>query len=115
MVVGDDRYEPATTVVAEVGTQQGEDQLMISTVTLAAMQFAPGHTWGHGGGWWWLPFTFIFWIGVAVAVRYLIFHARGARPQAQSGIERARDILAERLARGEIPPEEYDERMSYLS
>lgn len=86
---------------------------MMTMVLLAAAQAAPPATWAHGGGWWWIPFALLFWGGVAALVAYLIVHVRP--PQQPSGVERARDILAERLARGEISPAEYDERLSYLS
>ena len=79
--------------------------------TLATVQFA-AHAWGHAG-WWWIPFALLFWGGVAAIVAYLIVHVRP--PRQQSGIDRAKDILAERLARGEISPEEYYERLSSLA
>jgi putative membrane protein len=70
------------------------------------------HSWGQGG-WWWIPFALLFWGGVATIAWYLLFHVRA--PRQQSGVERARDILAERLARGEISADEYYERLSALS
>lgn len=82
--------------------------MMTSMIILAA-----AHSWGHAqGGWWWIPFALLFWGGVAAIVAYLLFHVR--QPPQPSGVDRARDILAERMARGEISPEEYDQRLSYL-
>ena len=71
---------------------------------------------GSAEGWdhsWW-PIWPLLWLGVIVAL-VLLFRRRGwtaARPQ--SGPERARDILAERYARGEITSEEYRERLEQL-
>jgi Short C-terminal domain len=39
---------------------------------------------------------------------------RGARPPKRSDVERARDVLAERYARGELTTEEYRERLEQL-
>jgi uncharacterized membrane protein len=85
---------------------------MTEMILFGAVQSA-AHPWGHTGGWWWIPFVVVFWGAVAAIVHYLIVHVRA--PRQQSGIDRARDILAERLARGEIDSEEYFERVSSLS
>ena len=85
---------------------------MMTFVTLAAVQSvaaSPGHSWG----WAWIPFALLFWGAVAAGAGYLLFHVRPARQI--SGVDRARDILAERLARGEISTEEYYDRLSSLS
>ncbi|MFV1991138.1 MAG: SHOCT domain-containing protein [Acidimicrobiales bacterium] len=75
------------------------------------------HMGGWGGGWMWL------W-GVAMMVLFvvlIVWLIRGATqssglggnsPQAQS--PRARDILDERYAKGEMTTEEYRERSSEL-
>ncbi len=39
---------------------------------------------------------------------------RNYRPRERSGIERAREILAERYARGEVTSEEYRERLDQM-
>jgi uncharacterized membrane protein len=58
----------------------------------------------------------LLWLGVAGVVAWLLTHTTtSSRPQPPSGLERARDILAQRLANGEISPEEYLERRSALS
>lgn len=89
--------------------------MMTWIATLAAAQPAAAQQWAHGG-WWWAPFALLFWGGLAAVVAYLIVHVRPLHWQhQQSGVDRARDILAERLARGEISPEEYYERLSALS
>jgi putative membrane protein len=89
--------------------------MMTLMMILTAVQSSPAYLWGHAGGWHWLwiLFALLFWIGLGAAVAYLLTHVTGRRQQ--SGANRARDILAERFARGEITPEEYDERLSYLS
>ena len=40
---------------------------------------------------------------------------RGVRPRDRSGAERAREILAERYARGELSSDEYRERLEHLA
>lgn len=78
--------------------------------------------WGHmgGGGWSWLWATamVLTWVLVIGAVAWLIGAAArrpgGAAVPPPSGTDRARAILAERYARGEISTEEYDERLAKL-
>jgi putative membrane protein len=66
-----------------------------------------GANWDHGG-FWWLPFG-LLWIVVLSAAIWLV--ARTVRRGEPSGVERAKDILAERYARGELSGEEYRERL----
>lgn len=83
--------------------------------------FGPSHGWGHVGPWWlWGPAFVGSWI-VLVAVITLTVCLVNRRSQhyvspsqVPSGIDQARAILAERLARGEIGVEEYDDRVSHL-
>jgi putative membrane protein len=69
------------------------------------------HGWGPGSGWGWLwgPIVLLLWAGLIATVVW--FATRGARPPERSGMERARDVLAERYARGELTTEEYRERL----
>jgi putative membrane protein len=68
--------------------------------------------WDHGGGGgWWIPFT-LLWLAAIGAVVWLVI--RTMRGRDRDGTERARDILAERYARGEITGEEYRERRDEL-
>ena len=69
---------------------------------------------GGGGGWAWLAMSLMMLLGAAAIGLVVWVIARGAHPKAPSGIESARAILAERLARGEIAPEEYRERLQHL-
>jgi putative membrane protein len=78
-------------------------------VTIAALPLLSQHTddWGHH---WW-PLWLLFWaalIGVAV---WLILRRRDRRTDP---LDRAREILAERFARGELSGEEYRERLGEL-
>jgi putative membrane protein len=66
--------------------------------------------WDHGG-FWWFPFTLLW---VTVLGTTIWFVTRNVRRRERSGIERARDILADRYARGEITGEEYRERLDQL-
>ena len=67
---------------------------------------------GDHDGVWWLPFT-VLWLLVLGTAFWLV--ARYVRRREPSGIERARGILAERYARGEVTGEEYRERLDELS
>jgi putative membrane protein len=73
---------------------------------------------GSGSGWWWLMGLVVVLIVVAVVlVVWLVTrpsHAAGSGPSADPNAG-ARRILAERLARGEIDPDEYQERLSHLT
>jgi putative membrane protein len=72
------------------------------------------HGWGPGGGWAWLwgPVVLLLWVALVAAVVWFV--VRGARPRERSGAERARDVLAERYARGELTTDEYRERLEQL-
>jgi putative membrane protein len=70
--------------------------------------------WGNGGG---PPFPFfplipLFWLAAFGLTVFLV--ARFARPRGSSGMDRAREILAERFARGEIAGDEYRARLEQL-
>ena len=67
-----------------------------------------GHAWGPGGGWMWAPFI------LALCVAAIWFTLRGREPHSHPGIDRARAILAERYARGEISRDEYRKRLDDL-
>ena len=74
--------------------------------------------WGMGPGWGWLFMT-LFIVGlvlvVVVLVRVLAGGTGSGRPGgATPGRDRARQILDERYARGEISTEEYQARLRVL-
>jgi putative membrane protein len=75
---------------------------------------------GNGAGWWWLMgvimLAVVIAIGVLIAwlVTRTVQHPAGGAPPSDASYG-ARKILAERLARGEIDPAEYQERLSHLT
>lgn len=88
---------------------------MDNAVALLVLADGSGSWHGGDGEWWWIGRTVVtvVWIVLAVlAVRWLVF-GRG-RWERMSGMERARGVLAERYARGEIDAQEYEERAKRL-
>ncbi len=72
----------------------------------------------QGTGWWWVMgiFMLVALIAVVVLIVWLVTrttHPSGASFPHDPNVG-ARQILAERLARGEIEPAEYQERLSHL-
>ncbi|MFA1541779.1 SHOCT domain-containing protein [Actinomadura monticuli] len=96
------------------------------SIGYALVVAAPGDGWGHMGnggwsGWMWLWGTamVLFWVAVIGAAAWLAFraatpHRTRTTSSETPGLEHAREILAERYARGEISSEEYDERLAKL-
>lgn len=85
----------------------------LTTTTITALMGSAG--WGpHGGpGPWIGPLVPLLWLAVIALVVWLIVRrGRGGRPD---GIERARGVLAERYANGELSTDEYRERLGQLS
>ncbi|HZJ58454.1 MAG TPA: SHOCT domain-containing protein [Clostridia bacterium] len=72
----------------------------------------PMHSWGGG------LFMFLFWALIIAGVVYLIIRlSRNSSPSRYmpvGGQDNAINILRERLARGEISQDEYDERLKIL-
>ena len=96
---------------------------MIDSAVLAFGSLAPasGGSWGDDwdGGWVLarLAFTILWIVVVVTIVRFVIFGRfgrRGGGPWEPSPMERARGVLAERYARGEIDAEEYRVRSEML-
>lgn len=75
-----------------------------------------GHMDGWGGGWMWLWGT-VMMVAIVVAVVWLARTVAGQNQTPAPGrdTERARSILAERYARGELTTEEYRERLDHLA
>jgi putative membrane protein len=74
--------------------------------------------WGMGSGWGWL-FMALFVVGAVLVVVVLVRVLAAASPDGRAGggapgRERARQILAERCAHGEISTEEYRQRLQAL-
>lgn len=68
-----------------------------------------GEHWGPGPlG----PLFLLLWLAVLGAIAWFLI--RSFRRREPSGAERARDILAERYARGELSADEYRERLEGL-
>ncbi len=86
------------------------------TITVALLaQHGDGwwdHMSGTGGGWMWLWGTLMMltWVAVIAAAVWLVARSLGSG-RASS---RAREILDERYARGELSTEEYRERLEQL-
>lgn len=81
---------------------------LASSQTILAAGWSGGE---HGGGWPWalIPLLWIALIGLLVW-----FLTRRRPPAETSGLGRARDLLAERYARGEVSIDEYRERLGNL-
>jgi putative membrane protein len=77
-------------------------------MTLTTLLASHTHDWDHHG--WW-PLWPLLWIAAIVTILWVIKRRRWSP---QSGSDRARDILAERYARGEIASDEYRERLEQL-
>jgi putative membrane protein len=69
---------------------------------------------GDDGAHWWVfaPLMWALWLAVIATVVWLV--VRRTRGGERSGLERAREILAERYARGELGGDEYRERLDQL-
>jgi putative membrane protein len=57
------------------------------------------------------PFFWVLWIAVIATVVFLVFRTKARRSY---GGDRAKAILAERFARGEISTDEFRERLEAL-
>jgi putative membrane protein len=82
----------------------------MNTITAISPLVAGSGDWGHHGAWGllWLA----FWLVALGATAFFV--VRLTRRRGRSGIDHARDILAERFARGELTSDEYRERLEQL-
>ena len=85
-----------------------------STMVIADVH-GRGHVGGWGGGrmWLWGTLMVLFWVAIIAGVVWLV--SRGRTGTAGTTSSRARDILDERYAQGELSTEEYLERLEQLS
>ncbi|MER7013572.1 SHOCT domain-containing protein [Saccharopolyspora sp. NPDC000359] len=81
-------------------------------VTELLAQWGPAWHGPHGGPGW--PIGLVFLLLVVVLAGVVSWLVVRSRPRRQSAVERAREVLAERYARGEISSEEYRERLGGL-
>jgi len=79
---------------------------------LAQLGLALIGSWGDGHEHWWIvaPFFWALWFAVLGTIVYLLVRRR---PR-WHGDDRAKAILAERFARGELSAEEFRERLDVL-
>jgi putative membrane protein len=68
---------------------------------------------GDGDHGWW-PLWPLLWIAVIGTIAWFVTRRRRNGERPRDGVDRARDILAERYARGEIATDEYRERLEQL-
>jgi putative membrane protein len=82
-------------------------------VTASTLLAWDHHGWGDVGWMWlWGGLMMVLWVALIVGAVWLL----ATRPwwRAPPPADRAREILAERYARGEISTEEYHERLDAL-
>lgn len=72
------------------------------------------HMWDAGWGWWMGLLMVAFWGLVTWLIVSLTRGSGHRRERGEDPIARAQALLAERLARGEIDPAEYRERIDTL-
>jgi putative membrane protein len=79
---------------------------MNAVAGLPLMTLEAGGDWGHP---WW-PLRLLFWAGLIGTAVWLISRRRGRG----GPLDKARELLAERYAQGELSGEEYRERLDEL-
>ena len=72
------------------------------------------HMGGWGGGWMWLWGTLMMFSWVVIIAGAFWLFTRGRDQASGGGTTRARDILDERYAQGELTTDEYRERVDHL-
>lgn len=85
---------------------------------MIARLLANDHGWRHmdgwGGGWMWIWGLAMMALFVLLVVWLVRSITGSSRPERTDPAERARSILSERYARGELTTEEYRERLDEL-
>lgn len=85
-----------------------------NVVELLANNDGWGHMGGWGGGWMWLWGALMMVLFVVLIVWLVRSIAGSSGPVQRGSSDRARDILSERYAQGELTTEEYRERLGEL-
>jgi putative membrane protein len=80
----------------------------VNAVAALAVLANDNGDWGHH--WWW-PLWLLFWAALIGGVVWLILRRRN---RGSGPLDRAREILAERFARGELTGDEYRARLDEL-
>jgi len=87
-------------------------------VTVEALAFVAQGRWGdHMWGWtgWWMGLAMVlFWVAVIWLVLILVRSTDQRTGSGRRPLDHARELLADRLARGEIDTDEYRERLDAL-
>jgi putative membrane protein len=65
----------------------------------------------RGDGWW--PLWLLLWLAIIAVGVWFLWRRWGKPPREH--LDRAREILAERYAKGELASDEYRERLEQLS
>jgi putative membrane protein len=82
---------------------------LVTSTRVLAQPWDGHHMWGDGSWMWWFgPLVLLAVLAATVAVVWLATHRCG------DGTRRAREILGERYARGELSTEEYHDRLEHL-
>jgi putative membrane protein len=105
-------FQSAGTCIKEIDPGMGSEDVMTASVVMAD---AVG--WGHMGGWGWgmAVFGWLF-MSLLVGVVAWVAWSTARRPEPhQPGEGRAREVLDERYARGELDRDEYLERRADLT
>jgi putative membrane protein len=92
---------------------EGGANLMLAQMTTIALLAHHDGPWDSEWWWAWRLGMFLFWI-LVIALLFFAVRRWGWGRRELSASERAKGILAERFARGEIGVEEYHQRIEQL-
>ena len=79
---------------------------------LSGLSLMSAHAGDGPHGWW--PLWMLVWVAVLATIVWLLVRRGRGRGPGGDPLDRARGVLAERFARGDIGPEEYRERLAEL-
>ena len=113
---GADRGARTVTLSVHIETQFEDDKVLANEILSQTDGW--GHMNGWGGGWMWfggVAMMTLFVVLIVGLIRAAGTDSTGvAGPAHRPPDDRAREILGERFAKGELSPEEYRERVSEL-